>query len=151
MLKPPYLLYLKIGAALAILAAVGYGLLALYHAGYHAGANQVHVQWDADKIRAAEAQKAALLAYATQLNQAQEQHDHDQATIDTLAGDARRLRIHLPTCGNAAAAGQNPDGSTGAFPAGVDQLFADFQERVGGIIRRCDQLNIDAIRANGSR
>ena len=147
----PYLRWLKLGGALAVLAGMAYGLWSLYHAGYRAGADDVQVKWDADNIRREEAQRAGLLAYAAKINQAQEQHDHDQATIDTLADTARRLRIHLPACAGRAAASAGPDGAAGLFPAGVDQGFAEFQARVGGLIRRCDQLNIDAIRANAAQ
>lgn len=147
----PYLLWIKVAGALAILAAAGYGLWSLYHAGYRSGVNEIQIKWDADKIRTADAQRAALLAYGKKLKQAQEQHDNDQATIDDLADTARRLRIHLPTCGDHAAGGQNPNGTAGLLPDRVDQGFAALQSRATALFERCDQLNIDAIRANGSR
>lgn len=146
----PYLRWIKLAGALSLLAGMAYGLWSLYHAGYQAGANEIQIRWDADKLRREDAQRAGLLAYAAKINQAQEQHDHDQATIDTLADTARRLRIHLPACGARAAASAGPNGAAGLFPAGVDQGFAEFQARIGGLIRRCDQLNIDAIRANAA-
>ncbi len=147
--------YLKItgalGLVLLLLLLLALGLWRLYHGGYQAGRAEVQAQWDAERIRRDEAERDALLAYADQVKHAQEQHDHDQTTIDTLADDARRVRIHLPACpGAAARPGPGADGAAGVFSAGVDQRFAEFQQRVGGLIRRCDQLNIDAMRANAA-
>ncbi len=140
---------LKAAGVLGLLALVALGLWRLYQGGYQAGRAEAQAQWEAEGIRRDEAQRDALLAYADTVKQAQEQHDHDQAAIDTLADDARRVRIHLPACASAAAGARaGANGSAGIFPAGVDQRFAEFQERVGSLIRRCDQLNIDATRAN---
>lgn len=146
-----HLLWLKVAGALAILAAIGYGLWSLYHAGYQAGANEIQIQWDKDKIARDEAKWQALQALNAKINQAQEQHDHDQVTIDTLADDARRLRIHLPTACDAAAAGADPDRAARLLSDRVDASFAELQDRAGRLFTRCDQLNIDAIRANSAR
>jgi hypothetical protein len=143
--------YAKAFGALGLMLLIGCGLWRLYHGGYEAGRAEVQAQWDAETIRRDEAQRDALLAYAAKVKQAQEQHDHDQTTLDTLADDARRVRIHLPACAAAAAgSGAGADGAAGVFSARVDQRFAEFQQRVGGLIRRCDQLNIDAMRANAA-
>lgn len=142
--------YVRALGALGIIVLVGLGLWRLYHSGCEAGRAEVRAQWNAETIRRDEAQRDALLAYAARVKQAQEQHDHDQIAIDTLAGDARRLRIQLPACGDGPAARPGENGAARVFPAGVDQRLAEFQARVGGLIRRCDQLNIDAIRANAA-
>lgn len=147
----PYLRWIKFGGALAILAAIGYGLWSLYHAGYKAGADDIQARWDADKIHEAGAQRAALLAYAAKINQAQEQHDHDQAIIDHLADTARRLRVHLPTACESARGGANQNGAARLLSSRVDKSFARLQGRTAALFKRCDQLNIDAIRANGAR
>lgn len=144
----PWLRWIRLAGAVATVVAVAYGLWAVYHAGYKAGANEIQTRWDADKISRAAAERNALLAYAAKINQAQEQHDHDQDTIDTLADHARRVRIHLPACTSTDAGAHR---ATGLFSADVDQDFAAFQESLGQLIRRCDQLNIDAIRANAAR
>lgn len=141
---------IKACLSLALAALVGFGLWYLHRDGYEAGKNEVQVQWDADKIKRDEAQRDALIAYADKLKQAEVQHDQDQAVIDKLHDDAGRVRIHLPTC-STANSGPGEDGKAGVLSARVDAVFADFQDRVGGIIRRCDQLNIDAIRENGER
>ncbi|MDD3884569.1 MAG: hypothetical protein PHW66_06490 [Gallionella sp.] len=90
-------------------------------------------------------ENAALLRYTEKLNQAGVQHDEDQATINRLAADAGRVRVHIPTC---PAAAKNPDGSAGLLSDRVDAAFAELQSGTGQLIQRCDQLNIDAIRAN---
>lgn len=139
----------KLGAGLLLLAALGFGLWYLHHDGYEAGRNEILARWNADKRDQAVAQKAALAAYAQQLTLAEAQHDKDQALIDHLHTAAGRVRIHLPACpGHAAATAAHPDGTGGLFPASVDRSFAAFQDEVSGIIARCDQLNIDARRAN---
>ena len=140
---------LKAVAALGAAALLALGLWRLYHAGYEAGRAGVQAQWDADTIRRDAAQRDALLAYAGRLNQAEARHDQDQALIDHLADDARRLRIHLPACGQAGA-GPGADGSAGLFPGRVDESFARLQARAGRLFARCDQLNIDAMRANAA-
>jgi len=143
------LVQLRLAAAAAILLLAGLGLWYLHHDGYEEGKTEVQAQWVAERERLANEHAAALAAYADKLQHAEEQHDQDQAAIDRLHDDAQRVHIHLPTC--PAAPGAGKDGSAGVFPATVDRLFAEFQDRVGGLIRRCDQLNIDAIRANAGR
>jgi hypothetical protein len=135
-------------AGIGILALlVGLGLWYLHHDGYEEGKTEVQAAWEANKLKQAEAQKAALVVYAQKLQLSEEQHDQDQAVINQLHDDAQRVRIHfMPAC-----AGAGKNGKAGVLSGTVDTLFAGFQERVGGIIARCDQLNIDAIRANGSR
>jgi len=140
---------LRLIGAGVLVVLVGFGLWYLYHSGYEAGKNEVQTEWYAEREHIAEQQKAALIAYADKLKQAEEQHDQDQVTIDDLHDAADRVRIHLPACPGNAVSGANSGGAAGLLPNRVDQLFAEFQTRVDGLIRRCDQLNIDAIRANG--
>jgi hypothetical protein len=141
----------KLAAALiGILALLG-GIWYVYHLGYEAGGDQVRTQWYDERTRIAQEQEAALKAYADAYTKAEEKHDADQITINNLAATADRVRIHLPTCPGNGASAKNQDGSAGVFSDRVDQLFADFQTRVGGLVARCDQLNIDAIRANAAR
>ena len=130
MIPLPY----KILFVASFIALVGLG-------GYWKGRN------DANQA-AIERERDALIKYTEKLKQAGEQHDQDQSTIDRLAADARRVRIHVPTCPSTAA-GQ--DGSAGVFQQRVDEEFGKFRTRVGELVQRCDQLNIDAIRANSER
>ena len=142
----------RLVVAIAAVALLGVGLWYLRHSGYEAGKNEVQVQWDTDRIKRGEAQKDALVAYANRISQAEVQHDNDQALINRLHDAAGGVRIHLPACPSVTAASDaDQDRAAGVFQPGVDQRFAEFQERVGGLIRRCDQLNIDAIRANTGR
>ncbi len=139
----------KLIAGVILLALAGFGLWYLRHEGYEEGKTEVMAEWKADQLKQAEAQKLALISYAEQINQAEVQHDQDQALIDKLHDDAGRVRIHLPACrGNAAVTGPDQNGAAGVFSNRVDERFAEFQTRVGNLIARCDQLNIDAIRAN---
>ncbi len=140
---------IKLIAAAIVLVLAGFGLWHLYHTGYQAGKNEVQVKWNADNIQRDEAQKQALVAYANRITTAQEQHDHDQVLLTQLHDDLGRLRIHLPTCPDQSA--KNSNGGTGVLSNRVDESFARLQERAGRLFTRCDQLNIDAIRANAGR
>lgn len=138
------------GILFAIL--VGIGLWRLHHDGYEEGRAEVQVQWDVDKIQRDEVEKQALVAYANRISQAEVQHDQDQALINQLHDAADSVHIHLPTCpGNAAAGGADSNGKIGVFSDRVDESFARLQERTSRLFARCDQLNIDAIRANLAR
>ena len=92
-------------------------------------------------------ERDALVKYTEKLKQAGEQHDQDQATINRLADNARRVRIHIPTCPDATT---DQGGEAGILSGRVDELFAELQSRTSALIFRCDQLNIDAIRANAT-
>jgi len=90
-------------------------------------------------------EQAALIEFNHKLQNAGVQHDEDQAVINRLSADVGRVRVHIPACPTVTA---NPDGSAGVFSDRVDALFAELQDRTGALIQRCDQLNIDARRAN---
>lgn len=94
---------------------------------------------------AIERERDALVKYTEKMKQAGEQHDQDQATIDRLAADARRVRVHFPTC---PATAENPDGEAGILQRKLDDAFANLQDGTSALIQRCDRLNIDAIRTN---
>ena len=144
------MIYARALGALGLVLVIGLGLWRLYHSGYQAGRAEVQAQWDADRIRRDAVQRGALLAWAARLKHAQEQHDHDQVTIDRLAADARRVHIHLPAGCDTAASADDPHRAAGLLSNRVDQSFARLQARAGGLFSRCDQLNIDAIRANAA-
>lgn len=123
----------------SLIAAIGL----TWYEGYAAGSDKVRAQWYAER-------QQLTAGYAAKLKQAEEQHDNDQALIDRLHDDAGRVRVHLPACPAAAATAGNPDLPAGAFSARVDDDFARLQQRAGELFRDCDQLNIDARRANGT-
>lgn len=123
-------------AGVAVVALALYGLYwAIDDRGYQRGKNDE---------RAAQLEAAKKLI--ERFNQAEVQHDQDQATIARLAADAQRVRVHIPTC---PASSADTDGSARVLSNGVDEEFGRLQTRVGELVERCDQLNIDAIRANG--
>lgn len=142
------MIYARMIGAAALLLLIGFGLWQLHHSGYVAGRNAVQVEWDADRIRMAEADHAMRVKYEERMKHAQQQHDLDQGRIDRLHAAAGRVRIHLPTCHARAGTAGSEDGNAGVLSEKVDRRFAEFQASVGRIIARCDQLNIDAIRAN---
>jgi hypothetical protein len=128
-------------AGVAILALSAYGVYwTVDNGGYQRGTAEIRQQW-ANANEIAEDQQAA------RIKTAQEKHDADQADINRLAADARRVRVHFPTC-PAAPSVESTDGAGGVLPNRVDEEFGKFQEEVGRLIERCDQLNIDAIRQN---
>ena len=112
--------------------------LALFGFGYTKGRRDVKADY-------VEQERNALIEYAAKIKQAGEQHDEDQATITRLAADARRVRIHIPTCPTAS---EDQNGEAGVLSGRVDDLFGELQARTTDLIQRCDQLNIDAIRTN---
>lgn len=91
-------------------------------------------------------QELKLMAvYVEKVKQSEEQHDKDQATINRLATGSRRVRVVFPLCPKP---GKDSDAASRVLSDRMGELFAGFQARVGGIIEKCDQINIDAIRAN---
>lgn len=98
----------------------------------------------------AKADKAEAIKQAQKIKEAAERHDEDQLTINNLARDLdKRMRVHIPVCPTSPQGNQN--GGSGAFPEKVDRAFGQLQSGVDEIVRRCDQLNVDAIEANNSR
>jgi hypothetical protein len=90
-------------------------------------------------------QRDGLLAYAEQIKEGVIQHDKDQIVINRLHDDLSRVSIHIPT--NSC---QSTDEASRVFSIGVDNLFADLQERTSRLVQEADQLNADTIRLNNS-
>ncbi len=144
------ILQIKLALWLASVLAV----FALFYGAYHYGRHVQSLEDSTTLDKAVQAQlvanQAALLDYTNKLQTAGVQHDTDQTTIDNLHSAAGRLRIHIPTCpvpGNTTA-DVSSDGSAGLLPNTVDESFARLQDGVSELTKRCDQLNIDAIRIN---
>jgi len=97
-----------------------------------------------ESMQQVERQRDGLIAYAERIKKGEEQHDEDQAVINNLAADNKRLRVHIPRCPTIGDQG----GESGLFSARVDEEFGKLQSRAGELFQRCDQLNIDAIRMN---
>lgn len=123
------------------------------------GEARTQAAWDKAKIADAELlakqQMRNLQTIQTQIQtiqQAEDQHDKDQATINGLATDLRGLHIHIPACPSTLSDSERtaPDtnAASGVFSAGVDTAFERLQSATGKLIQQCDTLNVDAIRAN---
>ena len=93
---------------------------------------------------AIETQRNGLLAYAERIKQGVEQNDKDRIAIDNLHNDVERLRntVHIPTCT------QDTNEAGRVLSVEVDRLFGQFQERISGLVKECDDINASAIRAN---
>jgi hypothetical protein len=139
---------------IAVLTAAGWFV-------YGAGEAHTQVKWDAatkTQQGAAIAQlgdnQVALEAEILKRKNAEAQHDIDQGIIDSLADNiARSVPVHFPTtCRGAvpsgSVAGASQDGAGGILSDRVDQLFAEIQSRTSALIKRCDEMNADAIRLN---
>lgn len=111
---------------------------------------QEHEEQQKLVIEQQEQNRLALLAYAKHIAEGSVQHDKDQIIINRLAANARRLRIHFPTCPVPGDTETSADSDRGAraLSNALDGAFADLQGAAGSLIERCDQLNIDAIRLN---
>lgn len=129
----------------ALRIGLAFAVSGLIYGGYRQIEGNGYERCEAD-MRDAVAQ--SISAYQMRLKKAEEERDAKQVMVDRLAADVRRLRIHLPTCPDGTSENQN--GGTGAFSDGVDESFARLQERTTELIRRCDELNLDAIKTNAA-
>jgi hypothetical protein len=138
----PYMLYIKLAAAAALLAATSYGTYKVTSNHYIVIAQQKQI--DVDKA------SAKLIAEKdAKIKQGDEQYAKDQATINFLASESGSVQVHIPTpsCRNTQS---SPDTSaaSGVFSAAVDAAFKRLQDGISKIIQQCDQLNIDARKSN---
>jgi len=103
-------------------------------------------QWGASNAREDQAMKDrdGFIEYAKELNKRGEQLAKNQTIINTLSRKLDGMQ-HLPitTCET------YRSGTSGIFLKQLDTAFGHLQEGVKLLIRRCDQLNIDAISING--
>ena len=126
----------KLMAWLVSVAAV-FGLL---YAAYAYGKHVEHLEME-------EKATAGLLAYAERIVLSGVQNDKDQLTINNLSADVKRLRIKIPAVCHEATTHTGGAGRT--LSDDMENALAEFTDQVGQLILRCDQLNIDAVRANG--
>jgi len=87
--------------------------------------------------------------FAKRLKAAEEQRDENQTTIDRLVTQSRSVRVHLPVCANNGTP-KDQNGGTGALSNRVDESFARLQDRGTELFKRCDELNLDAIKTNAT-
>jgi len=122
-------------------------VIALFGAGVKSGMMYVQSQWNAQKSADSEENKNVVLEYANELVRKGEEHDTNQGIIDSLAiAAAGRVRVHFPICKSAKEA--DKDGGSRLLSERTDEIYGNHAERVGRIIKRADQLNIDAIEVN---
>ena len=133
------MIYLKLGA-----------LLLTAFVTWYATSDHYQKQLAEVQLATALAVQGELLLRQEQLKLAGEQHAKDQTTINTLRDPAGRVRVVFPRCGEDAPTEENTDGRAGALSGQVDRAFAEFQEEVGRLVFRCDQLNVDAIEVNNT-
>ena len=136
--------------SLGVVFAVLYGA---YHYGRHVESLEQADIWN-KALQAQDVRNTAILTNKlTTIQNAEAQHDADQKTIGTLNTNLNGLRLHFPKCASAMPASSvteaGTNGASGVLSIGVDQSFGDLQDTAARLIRRCDQLNIDAIRLNG--
>jgi len=111
----------------------------LYSKGFH----------DAE-LESAARELNSLVLYAENIKKASETHDTNQGIIDSLADNARS-RVSVQFNSLETPKRNHPGRASRPFPKKLDEEFGRFQESIGILMRRCDQLNIDAIRSNESK
>jgi hypothetical protein len=138
-LLTPYLIWIKLGAAAAL-------LLGLFAFGHHQGAKSVQGQWDSAKAAQLSAENAAILNRtsdntAMAVTQAEtnriltKAHDAELAQVRTAIATAPRLRIGAGICPRLASA---PD------PQSAGR--SDATDTRGGLLRADLQRDIDALK-----
>lgn len=125
-------------------------LFGAYHYGRHVQGLEDNELRNAAVIEQQTKNQAALLAYTEKIQTAGEQHDKNQTIISSLHDELNRVHVHIPTCAvsNPAETSADSGGGAGILSNAVDESFARLQDGVGELTKRCDQLNIDAIRIN---
>ena len=86
------------------------------------------------------------IAYANRIVKAEGERDANQTIIDDLVAKSRRVQIHIPICQTAG--GENSNGTAGILSQRVDTAFGKFQDGATELLKRCDELNADAIKVN---
>lgn len=139
----PSILMLRL-LGVAIIALALYGLYwSIDNGGYERGIEEMTGKYREAEIKRDKEQ-------AERIKTAQEKHDADQKTIARLAADARRVRVNFPDC-SAITSSEGADGGSRIFQQRIDSAFGKFQQGLEELVLRCDQLNIDSIRANNER
>ena len=128
---------------------------ATHYEAYEHGKASVQKQ-DAEALQKRQIENQRMVDEAeAKIKKAQETSNAQIIVITNLHNQLAGMQpIHFPHCPSAVPttpqAGNSKDGSAGVLPDSMDKLFADIQARTSALIERCDRLNIDAIRLNGS-
>jgi len=126
-------------------------LVATHYFAYTAGQDNVHAKSDKAVIIEMENTQKEMTAYISKLQKAEDERDKQNDIIHHLTGDLARVRIK-GICGSTvpglSKAGTDQDGRAGLLSEKADRAFEELQRGDNADFARCDQLNIDAIRAN---
>lgn len=128
----PYLLWIKLGAAVAL-------VLAIFGAGHHYGSGSVNAKWDKSKAAQAAAENAAILkrtadnaALAAKQSETNSNitkaHDEELATVRASIAN-HRVRVGPAICGRSAARAQAESTSSGDAVDSSSRLVRQDLER----------------------
>lgn len=148
------MIYAKLGALLALLAAVGWGAYADYHAGKKAGQDAIQTQFDQFKIDSAKAAATALAAVTKErddaianneavTNDLQAQLSATRSNANDMAASVRDYQARLSASTDALR--QATDQQRTAAASGIAASKARFDELSKGYDAACQR---DAIRLN---
>lgn len=111
---------------------------------------QEHEEQQKAVIEQQELNRREFLEYANRIVKSEADHDKNIHTIRNLNRELNGLRIAFPTCpvSDTTEAGADSDGRARILSDELDAAFADLQKEAGRLVERCDELNVDATRAN---
>ena len=110
-----------------------------------------HEQQQRLVIEQQEQNRLDFLAYAKRITDSGAQHDKDQATLNRLAANARRVRVTLPNrcpVSTATQAATDQDRDAGLAAERANEYLAQARQSIQELGQRCAELNIGAIRMN---
>ena len=139
-------LYVKIGAALALIASLIGGGVYLNHAGYERGKAEIVQQWDAQKAVDTLAIERQQVANDTKLNESEQRYEVQKNINDNLlAAQSHGLFVTAATCAaRIGAPGQTVAGSDSTSgserPATVTVDFSDIERQINQLGADYDNL-----------
>ena len=125
----------KIFAGMALIAIV-------YAVGHSNGVNSVQQKWDAERTATAIEMQEAMVRHAAMILTLEVQHDKNNATIDRLAADNKRLHLQPTACSGLT----NPGGGTqasaggGALHTDPSEIVGNYSEEVGQLFAEADKV-----------
>lgn len=130
------LIWIRLAGVSAVVAALWFGYGYVKHIGY----NQAKTEMQAENLKLA-------LAYAQRIVKAEGERDANQTIVDRIHAESRRVQVHFPVCPTTPDT-RNQNRAAGLFSDGMDKSFARLQERTTELFKRCEELNLDAIKVN---
>lgn len=112
------------------------------------------VKADSLVIKQQEKNQKELDEYLKKINRSQGKYDEQIIINRSIGSELARLRVSISAgCRSVPGADKAPadqDGTGGILSNRMDESFAKLQERAFELFQRCDQLNTEAVRLNGS-